>query len=215
MSRLKLVGLTVVILALAVAADASGQVIVRRDCYSGYHAPAYHTPAYAAPVHHAPTYYPQQYYYQPYALPVEITRDYYFSIDSYYRDKLLVDALVGRLVSIGVKPPEVLTQPQPKQPQPQFPNAPISEPRTTPTAVPDGLREIVQAKCIKCHGANAPGGRADLSDLSTTPEGVRWHAHGLVNSAEMPKGLAQLTDAEVLKFYEWAKVASRSKVAQK
>lgn len=133
----------------------------------------------------------------PYVLPVEITKDYYFSINDYYRDKILVDAVAGRVVELwkGEKG-EVIPK--------------LTPPEKTSTAVPEGLVKVVEVSCIKCHGPTTPGGRVDLSDLGSVDPGLRWYAHGLVNSGEMPKGVAALKDEEVLLFYEWAKLGSKA-----
>ncbi len=197
-------------LCVAMVSMADAQVI-RRSCYQTYQ-PTY-APTYQAQTYHAP-YYQPQYYVQPYALPTYITNDYYFSVDSYYRDKLLVDAITGRLTLLGLtgQPAGPPMQGAPRRPAPQ--PDPIEQPVLISTPVPDGLKNIVDAKCVKCHGATTPGGRANLSELATVSEGVRWQAHGLVNAGEMPKGLGPLEDAEVLKFYEWAKSARKAKLAQ-
>jgi cytochrome c553 len=86
--------------------------------------------------------------------------------------------------------------------------APITEPRSAPTAVPTGLTEIVAAKCLRCHGPHAPDGLVDLSDLATISPSTRWRAYTLVNHAEMPQVLPPLSDEDVVMFYEWAELGS-------
>lgn len=194
--------------AVWLCASVEAQTVVRpRACVTTPTvAPVYHQPYYA---HSYSAYYPTVVKeYVPYVVPVEVyPRDHYYSLDSYYRDKLLVDAIVGRLVqSAPVDQPKA--KPTPQQPANQ-PEAPAIK-----TDVPEGLAALVQAKCIKCHAGGA-GGRVDLSDLSIVPEGVRWQCYGLVNAGEMPKGLEPIPDKDVQVFYEWAKTARKSKVAQK
>ncbi len=172
----------VVAMLLFPATSNADHVQIRRSCYPTYHAEHQRIVERVL---------------VPYALPVEITKDYYFSIDSYYRDKLLVDAIVGRLKQENLPIPKEIDLSPPDS-------------RNVPTTVPEGLESIVAKSCIKCHGKDNPGGRVDLSDLSTVPVGVRWQAHGLVNSGEMPKAVSALEDKAVLLFYEWAKTGSKT-----
>lgn len=192
----KIVGVGAVLATLLLLNVSSGSGIVRRSCYPTFHAPVIN--------HHRHV----EQILVPYALPIELTKDYYFSIDSYYRDKLLVDAIVGRLQGDGGSG----IPPKDRTPHHEKPSS-VPTDKLDPTAVPEGLVKVVANSCIKCHAKDNPGGRADLSDLSTVGAGLRWHAHGLVNSGEMPKGVAALKDEEVLLFYEWAKVGSKAATA--
>lgn len=199
---------------LCAGVEAQGIVRPRACVSTPYVAPVYHQPYYA-PSYHA--YYPTVVKeYVPYAIPVEVyPRDHYYSLDSYYRDKLLVDAIVGRLVSANQPaPPKEKPAPVPNQPATQ---PPAQDPavslaamlcRPVKTAVPAGLQEIVASKCIKCHGGNPK--RADLSDLSTVPEGVRWLAKNEVDVGKMPKGLEPLTDEQVKLFSQWGEMARQA-----
>lgn len=190
------------VLALAVPAEAQ----CRRGFYgtsSYYVAPSYYTP------YKAPTYYTPPYYY-PKIVSLAVAPDYYFSVNSYYRDNLLADAIAFRLLSrqggaagaaAGV--PNLVPQ---APPQPVMPRV---QPGAFRTDVNPKLIEVVNASCIKCHGATPSGGASvSLVDLSTVPPGLRWHAHGLVNTGEMPKGGKELGNDVVLLFYEWAKQGS-------
>ncbi len=191
-----------------------GQYVARRGCYSTY-IPQYQVRynTYNTPVHN--------YNYHPIPELVEYRKDYYFSIDGYYRDKLLVDAIVGRLVQLQSPanpqghiqnvPKNIVPQNQaPVQPQnpAQNNNGPIN------TQVKPDLQKIVQDKCIKCHSGNNSN-RMNLSNLASLGAGERWYVHGLVNSGEMPKGGPQLTDNEVLLVYEWAKQGASALRANK
>ncbi len=195
---------------------------IRRCAPTTTYAPTYqptYTPTYQT--YQAP-YYPPTYYYQPYALPVELTRDYYFESNSYSRDKLLADAVAGKVALLMLsqqqkqQPQQQREEPVRKNPAPVYdpgPPMPPAPARGQATSVAPELLKIVEAKCIKCHGQTKPGGGLDLTDLATLPSGPRWHMFGLVNSKEMPKALPELSDAEVVIFYEFAKLAPTGKTA--
>lgn len=168
---------------------------VRRSCY----------PTYVQPVIVAP-------YVAPIIQQVEVQRDYYYSIDNSYRDKIFLDAIVGRLAT--VRDAEEIRRFRAKESYeaPSSRKAPVPVPVPVEdfnTEVPKGLKEAVDAKCIKCHNPSLPE-RADLSNLAATPPLVRWQAHGLVNAGEMPKGGGTINDATVVAFYNWAKLGSRA-----
>jgi cytochrome c553 len=187
---------------LAVAAVAvtvgDAQTIIHRSCYP--------TTTYQAPTYVTPGYYPTVVVkeFVPVVVPVEVYRDHYYAVDSYYRDKLLVDAIVGRLSSQFSNPQE---QPRPKTPA--F-TPPASQPEPPiKTDVPAALQALVTSRCVKCHGNSGAGGRIDLTDLATVPAGLRWQSYGLVSSTEMPKGGPPIEDKDLTLFYEWAKAGSK------
>jgi hypothetical protein len=87
-------------------------------CYpyhsTSYYAPSYYAPSYQ-PAYYPSTYYSPTYYEQPvkyvkeyvdrevlYPYPVKayVNPDYYFSTQDFYRDKLLVDAVAGRVAQM-------------------------------------------------------------------------------------------------------------------
>lgn len=191
-----------------------------------------------AVVHHG---YAQGYNFQPVQ-----HQTYYYDVDSYYRDKLLLDGFELRLLkALQAKPQYIPVQPVQGQ-TPDIakivdealqkyrqsssvdvdakirvngqlqsssggttgdgetlpPPANAGGNQANPGGVPAGLKEVVEAKCLRCHSGN--GKHVDLSNLATVSRGVRWEAHGLVNSGVMPKGQGPLPDSEVLLFYQWA-----------
>jgi hypothetical protein len=136
----------------------------------------------------------------PQVVPVQISPDYYFSTASYYRDSLLADAIAYKvLVGLGKASPPPDPGPDP---------VPVPKPRGQATSVDPKLTKLVADNCLKCHGAQAQGG-LDLRDLSTVGKGARWHAFGLVNSGDMPKGGDPLADADAKIFYDWAVSAGK------
>lgn len=130
-------------------------------------------------------------------VPVAISPDYYYSTQNHYRDSLLADAVVGRLMQAQTKAPQI------QQHQAPCP-CPINQPKAA-TGVSEKLVALVNARCIKCHQGPTPGGGLNLENLDAIPKGQRWTSHGLVNSGEMPKGGQPISDDEVKLFVEWAK----------
>lgn len=138
---------------------------------------------------------------------VPVYPDYYFSLGGAYRDSLLADAIAYRtaLLLQGQQLPQSYVPRYPlkngdRKIMPQANDMPPED-----ATVPKGLRAVVDKHCLRCHGPEKQGGGLSLASLSAIDKGGRWHAHGLVNSGEMPKGGKALTDQEVVLFYQWAK----------
>lgn len=180
------------LLLLFVSDSKANNFIVRRSCYSNYHVAPY-----VAPVQHVN----QNYFYLlPHALPVEITRDYYFTVSDYYRDKWIEEKINNKFASlINYQNPQLINQNISQQQKEAIKTEVIK------TEVPDGLQEYTNTACVRCHKTNNVGGRVDLTDLSTVPVGMRWQVHGLVTSNEMPKSGEKAKDEIVLKYFRWAK----------
>lgn len=139
----------------------------------------------------------------------EVEPDYYASVNSFYRDSLLADAIAYRVLT-AQKTGAVPTNPTPSLPPYGEPEQPTK--RAAPsirTAVSPVLSKYVSENCLKCH--NGPGGKGgvDLSSLETLPVGIRWACHGTVSSGEMPKGGKEAPDEVVRLFYEHARAASK------
>lgn len=186
-----------------------------RIVYSSYH--------HYAPVTSYPSYaYKQHYYYDyghekiillPKVVEVEVHRDHYYSIDPYYQQSLLADAIVGRLLQAQNKTAPVRTG---------YPSTPVTTPPSSPTKkgsqeVKAGsyqepkLLKVINDSCVKCHGANSSNIALVTADgkLADISEGEAWKCFGLVNSGEMPKASKSLNDEQVKLFYEWAKNARK------
>ena len=200
-----------------------------------YHAPAYVAPAYTAPTYVAPTY-----DYSPYlkTLLYPFHPDYYSSTSDYYRDQLLVNAVAGKTAELlkgqqelqSLREEVSLLRRQlllPQQPQQAQPPAQPETPRQTapimPKAtgqgppVPDGLQQVVQQSCIRCHGANnaSAGGGIDLSNLAAVPVPVRLAAKAAVDDGYMPKGGKALPDQAAALFHLYATGRNGAATAQK
>jgi mono/diheme cytochrome c family protein len=177
----------------------------QRFVFPSYYSPpvVYHQPA----VYHAPAVVKKEVLIVPKAVKVLVSPDYYYSISDGYREALLADAIAYRLLAAqgrAAPPSEVV--PRYEEPKTKRPGG--SAPQAA-TEVSEALKKLADARCAKCHSGGDNG--IDLDDLSTVPEGQRWHAHALVNSGEMPKGGKAITDDEVKLFYEWAKSARKKK----
>ena len=179
-----------------------GEHCGRAFTHSSYVAP------YVAPV--------QSYHYvAPKVIQVPVNQDYYYSVNDYYRDKLLVDALAGRVAELqaskdgeAAKYRELLEmvlkiqtgQPGNVVPQPAAPQA-------KSTAAHPELAAYVSAACLKCHGDQKPKGGLSLVDMDAMSEGARWKMYALVNSGEMPQGGQPAPDGVMKHFYDFAKSA--------
>lgn len=183
--------------------------------------------SYQAPVYRQAAHV-QTYHEQVYVAPVRVTPDYYYSVYDYSRDRLLVDALAGRLLDLHkqglfVAPGQPAISPVPEVPRKQYnrPKAmpseddlpPPEQSRLNPDEVVNPqLTKIVDASCIKCHQkATASNGNLSLADLRAVSEGQRWKAKAWVDSGEMPKGAKELPESVLPLFYEWASAASGKK----
>ncbi len=115
-------------------------------------------------------------------------------------------------------------QQQPQQQQPQQ-EQPPAQPRqqAMPKAsgaghpVPEGLQAIVQASCIRCHGANnaTAGGGLDFQNLGALPAPVRLSMKAAVDDGYMPKGGKPLDDKAAALFHQYATGRSGTSTAQK
>lgn len=135
---------------------------------------------------------------------LNVAPDYYYSVNDYYRDQILVDAIVGRLAQLqanGEKPPEVKKE-SPKE---------TPEPAAAVSSVNQKLVGLVQAKCSKCHGGTNKD-RLDFRDLGSIGLGDRLWMFKKAIAHEMPKGGPVLTEAEIKLFKEYA---DQAEIAQK
>jgi mono/diheme cytochrome c family protein len=143
---------------------------------------------------------------KPYAVEVVKSPDYYYSVDSYFRDKLLVDALAGRIQQMQAAG-------QLLSPQMQGPLAP---PQQSPqVTVPTNefqdakVLAVMKAHCARCHSsAKSEGNLVLVTDdgrLAAVDSGKAWQCFGLATSGEMPKGSKPISDEETKVLYEWAK----------
>lgn len=154
----------------------------------------------------------------PKVYEVESYKNHYASLDPYYQQSLLADAIVGRLIrlqndgKVKITPETVKsavaqekTEPRAVQGQLMYSSAP------GPYQNPD-LLKVVTASCAKCHGptdmyplVSSDGKLSDISDMAA------YKCFALVNSGEMPQKAKALDDTSVKLFYDWAKNARKVK----
>ena len=179
---------------------------------SSYVAPTYHTPSYD---------YGHHYDYHPYAIPVYQEPHYeyqaYASVNSYYRDSILADAVVGRLLLLqqggaAAAPGGRVRGGGDAAPAP---TAPLASSSPISTAVSPKLQAFVDANCIRCH--NGPKGKAgvDLSSLATSPLSVRLAFQVQIDEGTMPpvkdgEKPKPASDEEVQLAYDWVKASVKA-----
>lgn len=208
-----------VLLLPCVALIASADYCVRG--HAVYSQP-YVAPTYSYGYSYQQPYYQQPYYqqhYVPYAVPFHYSPDYYYSVSDYYRDSLLADAVVGRLVGkLGVQPPAPAAPAAPANPpgqvQPVTPPTPAPRTGLRTSVAPELVKSIETNGCMKCHAPgiavkSGAGLSLDGESLATMAEGMRWKMHGLVAAGDMPKGGKAVPDAEVKAYYDHAMLPSR------
>lgn len=209
---------------LAVSSILLGPVLNAGSCRSRVFYPTYSAPvvqSYVTP------YVNKNVVLVPKAVQVQVSPDYYYSVADHYRDKLLVDAIAGRLQQMQAA--GQLQAPQSDQnyqelmkmflqlqlQQRASPYAPTMPPAqgALPGGIPQiqagsvnpALVQVIETKCIRCHNPGTKQGGLDLTNLVVLDECAWWKAYGLVNSGEMPKGGQPLTDEQTLVFYQQAR----------
>lgn len=210
---MKLASNLFLIMALMLAAvlllvrKAQGSDCVRQRIVHGkvYHAPVTYSHQSYGYNYVAPTY-QQPYYYPP----------SYFSIQDYYRDSLLADAVAYRILTnrgkVGETQPADGVRPRPvPDPAGPLPALPPAGQSGIQTKVSEALAKVIANRCVKCHGGQP--GRADLRNPATTPAFLRSESFRLVNRGEMPQKEKELSNEEVLLFDEWAADGARAERA--
>lgn len=201
---------------------------VNRSFYTGqsysvpYVTPTYsHQKAYVAPT------YNYHYDYTPKVVEVLVNPDYYYSVGSYYRDKVLTDAIVGRLSELqlksqqkpGVDPPQSTAPPRvtmppvetpppggvgPAEPQGFLDASPYQEPK---------LLATINQSCARCHNPTTAKGKLSLltpdGKIANLSEGTWWKCFSLVSTGEMPAGGKAISDEETVLFHTAAKAAEK------
>lgn len=207
---------TAVVFVVAAAVQADGYCN-RRTTYAAPTYAPHHAPHYA-PHYATPTYNGYQHYdYYPVPVPYHAQQDYFYSVQDYYRDALLADAIEGRIRRIVDQqrkpdgPPGQVAPPAPPAPPPPVPPRPTPAPASSVrTKVDPALLTSIEANgCVKCHSAGNPkSGGLVLTEqtLATMPEGQRWKMHGMVSSGEMPMGGKAVPIEQLKVYYEHAKL---------
>lgn len=201
---------------------------VNRSFYSG----SSYTPSYSyQKAYVAPSYQHQDYHYVPKVVEVVVASDYYYSVGSYYRDKLLSDSIVGRLAELQLKnqsKPSPATDPAAPQSSPplrQVPMPPVETPppggvgsssQGTLEASPyqdASLLAVINRSCAECHNATVSKGKFSLvtadGKLASVSEGKWWKAFSMVSTGEMPTKGKPLSDEETVLFHTAAKAAEK------
>lgn len=187
------------------------------NCTTPYVAP--YVAPYAAPV---TTYYPvkDQVVFVPKAIEVEVHRNHYYSIDQYYQQSLLADAVVGRLLAIQFK--SGITNSAPTNSAPTY-NQPTYIPPTNGTPavnnvpttsgpIPVGVSNFQNPElagafknsCIKCHDGKQRTALLTSDDrLLDLPKSKVLEVYHLVNTGKMPKGDKALDDKFMPLIDQW------------
>lgn len=202
MSRFILSLLT--LLAVAGIAPAGHCVLHYGGNYGYNYGATYYSPYAGYYSYVAPTYYYQPVYEKVKIVHKEVEPDFYASVNSYYRDSLLADAIAYR-VMVAQKQGSLPTPPA--QSLPKFGSeAPVKAGRgsvSINTAVPQALTAYVASACLKCH--NGPGGKGgiDLSNLATCSPLTRWKTYAAVNDGSMPQGGPEAKEEDIKAIIEW------------
>ncbi len=189
------------------------------SCGQSFHVQnqVHHQQAYVAP--HAPHVVHHQQHHDVHALPVIVNPDYIFSVNDALRDKLIVDAVVGRLAPLFSQQQAQLNQLQLQvltNGQPPAGAIPPTAPRLPPASKPGIIGDRPQAvgpagdalgyagkpelaalfaeKCTRCHGdSGIVKGKLDLRDLAKLT-GEQWgRVYEDCESGDMPKDDTPLT----------------------
>lgn len=144
-----------------------------------------------------------------------VSPDYYYSVGSYYREKVLADAIVGRILEaqknglIGGQPPTgsiAPTNPAPTKPSGDgsVKAGAYQEPK---------LLASVTKHCASCHsGGTAKGNFTILTDdgkLVDLDERMAEKTFRLVSTGIMPKGGNPVPDVDIPLYNEWANTISQ------
>lgn len=200
--------LTVLGVLLFVSVASAGDVC-RRGFYPGQ---VFHQTYNYTPTYYATETYHEHVDYVPFAIKLhDVTYlNEYASVQDYYRDSLLADAIAYRLLSVQSKP-AVVGSAQQAPYMPEAEQAPLPT-QGAVTQVSPALRKAVQESCLRCHGQTpTSGAHKSFSQLETLPPGLRWEMHGRVAAGNMPPSGKELTDQTVVEFYNFALSASGGK----
>lgn len=249
------------LLAVVPTPTRAGGICAPRAVSYSYAAPVQVAYSYAAPIKAVKAYVSPDY-----------APTYYSSVDSAYQQKLLVDAVAGRVVELSKLQAELSAlrqqlagqyqpqqQPQPYAPQqqpyapsqqhyappqappsqappyqphdypPRQPEAPrqpdYSRPPAAPESprgdyqgsVPQGLGEIVQSACLRCHGATAEkdGVGIDLRNLGAVDEYTRLLCVNECRTQRMPRRAAALSEEQIALFEQWHQMARQARTARR
>lgn len=163
-----------------------------------------HVGSYVAPTYTATNY---QHAYQPtyqtyqtlvpYVQAVAVNPDFYFSVGDEYRQLAFAKLIAAEYAKmVPAQAPNVANYPVgPPQQQPQAAAMPLAAKEQTSasvrTALPPGLREMVEKSCQKCHSSGKGQQLLDLTNLDTLytlPLATRDRMFRSVSNGRMPKG---------------------------
>ena len=142
----------------------------------------------------------------PKAIEVEVHRDHYYSIDSYYQQSLLADAIVGRLMLMNGK-----TQSTPVAQTRPLVNTTTSNPLTvsasgTPVSAYQNneLSLAFKTNCASCHNGSQHTAFLSADDkLLDLPKSKVLEVFHLVNTGRMPKNQKPLEDKYMALIDAW------------
>lgn len=167
-----------------------------RTVYPTYSAPTYYTPNYYQP------YYKENIVFVPKAIEVEVHRDHYYSIDTYYQQSLLADAVVGRLLAIGIKgnEPRSIVANNRGNGSSNYVNS-----NTNVSSYQNqDLVIALKNNCAKCHdGKQRTAFLSSDEKLLALPKNKVLEIYHLVNTGKMPKSAAPLEDKYMPLIDQW------------
>ncbi len=159
--------------------------------------------------------------YVPKAVEVIASPEYYYSVGSYYRDKLLVDAIAGRILE-AQKNGQIGGFPSPNGGggSASPPPPPIAGGAVRAGAFQEPkLLAIVTQTCARCHaGGVSKGGFTILTEdgkLADLSERSVEKVFRLVSTGAMPQGGKPVEDAAIVLFNQWADEVAKKQVGTK
>lgn len=145
----------------------------------------------------------------PFAVKAVVSPDYYSSTQNDYRDKVLADAVAGKVFSLLLAQQAAAAQqaaPQPRTPQElqqEFERQ--SAQRVQQEELPYGLAGLIEQRCLMCHDGGQAKGDFDLSDPRALSRYDRGRAFASVECGAMPQKGGPLAPGDVAKFEQWWK----------
>lgn len=138
----------------------------------------------------------------PKVIEVETNRDHYYSLDSYYQQNLLADAIVGRLLQLQKK-----EESKPNLAPMSRASEPVSLAPSTGNASTYQNKElatVLKNSCVKCHNGSTKQALLTSDDkLLNLPKNYVLNIYHQVNTGRMPKSAQPLEDKFLPMIDEW------------
>ena len=199
--------------------EAGNNCFANRSFYTAPAVNTYVAPTYVAPI--TKTYTPYvgtvnygHNYYTPVVVEALVAPDYYYSVGSYYRDKVLADSIAAK-VAEQLKRDGGGTQPGTQTPSP-LPKTPLPNPmQGLPPEPQQGvsgpvfdyqepkLQAVIEKSCARCHtDGKAAKGLVFVREGKLVPHSAEtWNESFIqVSTGDMPQGGKPLEDSETVLF---------------